>query len=133
MKNVCQKECCNSSRGIVRCDEYFFKKMFQKGMQFPTEPAILKRAYIFQMEFNEYEKKFPQKIPFSEICLPEYVMYASGIFYIRRLFFFSNLDNVLFLSMFYVVMHRCVEMHVDVYDIDAFRCTTIYIYTYVYR
>ena len=40
----------------------FFKKMFQKGMQFPTEPAILKRAYIFQMEFNEYEKKFPQKI-----------------------------------------------------------------------
>ena len=51
----------------------FFKKMFQKGMQFPTEPAILKRAYIFQMEFNEYEKKFPQKKSFlwnmsSRIC-----------------------------------------------------------------
>ena len=74
----------------MRCDEYFFKKMFQKGMQFPTEPAILKRAYIFQMEFNEYEKKFPQQIRFSEICLPEYVMYASGIFYIRRLFFFKS-------------------------------------------
>ena len=30
-------------------------------------------------------------------------------------FVFSNLENVLFLSMFYVVMHRCIEMHVDVY------------------
>ena len=46
--------------------------------------------------------------------------------------FFSNLENVLFLSMFYVVMHRCVEMHVDVYDIDAFRCTTIYIYIHIH-
>ena len=46
--------------------------------------------------------------------------------------FFSNLENVLFLSMFYVVMHRCIEMHVDVYDIDAFRCTTIYIYIHIY-
>ena len=132
MKNVCQKECCNSSRGIVRCDEYFFKKMFQKGMQFPTEPAILKRAYIFQMEFNEYEKKFPQKKSFlwnmsSRICYVRLwdILHTPFVF-------FSNLDNVLFLSMFYVVMHRCVEMHVDVYDIDAFRCTTIYIYIHMY-
>ena len=109
----------------------FSKKCFRKECNFQLNPPSWKGHTFFKWNSMNMRRNFHKKNRFSEICLPEYVMYASGIFYIRRLFFFSNLDNVLFLSMFYVVMHRCVEMHVDVYDIDAFRCTTIYIYIYI--
>ena len=102
-------ECCNISRNIIISDE----KCLSKGMlqQFKGYCALW---WIFLCTMS------------SRRC------YVRLWDILHTPFVFSNLENVLFLSMFYVVMHRCIEMHVDVYDIDAFRCTTIYIYTYIY-
>ena len=131
MKNVCQKECCNSSRGIVRCDEYFFQTVSERNAISNWTRHLEKGIHVsngIQWIWEEISTKKIVSLKYvfqNMLCTPlGYSTYAVC--------FFSNLENVLFLSMFYVVMHRCVEMHVDVYDIDAFRCTTIYIYIHMY-
>ena len=145
-------ECCNISRNIIISDE----KCLSKGMlqQFKGYCALW--WIFFQKNVSErnaisnWTRHLEKGIHFSngiqwiweEISTKKFVslkyvfqnMLCTPLGYSTYAvcFFFSNLDNVLFLSMFYVVMHRCVEMHVDVYDIDAFRCTTIYIHIYIY-
>ena len=67
----------------------FSKKCFRKECNFQLNPPSWKGHTFFKWNSMNMRRNFHKKNRFSEICLPEYVMYASGIFYIRRLFFFQ--------------------------------------------